>query len=271
MLWSGAHPLGVKGFEYRAKLVAVRTTLKCQVHGISAGAGIAVPMSDLFSVGGIKLLDQATRQLGEVDRWWILSLRRMLEIPEGEIDRFATPDKAQPGYRVLQTVPEIGPVLAAVLGAEIGDVHRFTRLELGSWAGLTPRHRVSDITVRRGLITRPRIPAGPLGLRRSGPADRTRPPDRSSWWAGRGPPWSQPRQGHSRPGAAPSGLLRAARRTHPSPAAGSLTCPATTLKPAFSRGVAQVMTPISTWSPALIDPDRRPCGTAPGGHQRGEA
>ena len=42
--------------RHRAKLVGLRSNLKCQVHGVLAGAGVHVPMSDLFGVGGQKLL-----------------------------------------------------------------------------------------------------------------------------------------------------------------------------------------------------------------------
>jgi hypothetical protein len=46
-------------------------------------------------------------------------------------------------------------VLAAVFVAEIGNVHRFAGApQLCSWVGLTPRHRESDTTVRRGPITK---------------------------------------------------------------------------------------------------------------------
>jgi transposase len=39
--------------------------------------------------------------------------------------------------------------------AEIGDVKRFgTSAQLCSWAGLTPKHRESDTTVRRGRISK---------------------------------------------------------------------------------------------------------------------
>ena len=52
-------------------------------------------------------------------------------------------------------VPGIGPMLAAVFVAEIGDVHRFAGpAQLCSWAGLTPRHRESDTVVHRGQITK---------------------------------------------------------------------------------------------------------------------
>jgi len=59
------------------------------------------------------------------------------------------------GYQAIQQLPGIGPVLAAVFVAEIGDVHRFTDpAHLCSWAGLTPTHRESDTVVRRGHITK---------------------------------------------------------------------------------------------------------------------
>jgi transposase len=57
-----------------------------------------------------------------------------------------------PGYRAIQKIGGIGPVLAAVFVAEIGDVIRFlTPRQLSSWAGLTPRHRESDVKVVRGI------------------------------------------------------------------------------------------------------------------------
>ena len=52
-------------------------------------------------------------------------------------------------------LPGIGLVLAAVIIAEIGDVTRFkTAAQLCSWAGLTPRHRESDVKVIRGHVTK---------------------------------------------------------------------------------------------------------------------
>jgi transposase len=59
------------------------------------------------------------------------------------------------GYQVIQQLPGIGPVLAAVITAEIGDVTRFQNAgQLCSWAGLTPRHRESDTKVARGHVTK---------------------------------------------------------------------------------------------------------------------
>jgi Transposase IS116/IS110/IS902 family len=59
------------------------------------------------------------------------------------------------GYHAIQALPGIGPVLAAVLVAEIGDITRFPHpVRLCSWAGLTSRHRESDTKVSRGHITK---------------------------------------------------------------------------------------------------------------------
>jgi transposase len=49
----------------------------------------------------------------------------------------------------------IGPVLGAVIAAEIGDITRFRKPgQLASWAGLTPRHYESDTRVIRGHVSK---------------------------------------------------------------------------------------------------------------------
>lgn len=44
--------------RHRAKLVALRSSLKCQVHAVLAACGVQVPMSDLFGAGGQGLLER---------------------------------------------------------------------------------------------------------------------------------------------------------------------------------------------------------------------
>src|SRR3954466_1243317 len=44
--------------RHRAKLVALRSNVKCQVHAVLAGCGVTVTMSDLFGVAGQDLLDR---------------------------------------------------------------------------------------------------------------------------------------------------------------------------------------------------------------------
>jgi transposase len=143
--------------RHRSKLVAVRSGLKAQVHAVLAKQGVAVAMSDLFGTAGGKLLDGL--RLDPAYQARILSLRRLIEALDFEIDVIARRTAAQlaahPGYRAVQAIDGVGPVLAAIFVAEIGDVSRFHRpQQLCSWAGLTPRHRESDTTVHRGRITK---------------------------------------------------------------------------------------------------------------------
>lgn len=143
--------------RHRAKLVAMRAHCKAEIHGVLAKCGIQVSMTDLFGVAGTALLDRV--QLPGVYRGRIDSLRRLMEIVEFEIDVFADLVRgrlaADPGYVAVQTIPGIGPTLAAVFVAEIGDVHRFAGPDkLASWCGLTPKHHESDSHVHRGRITK---------------------------------------------------------------------------------------------------------------------
>jgi transposase len=143
--------------RHRCKLVALRSGLKAQVHAVLAKQGVKVAVSDLFGVGGTKLLDELA--LDPPFQARILSLRRLIDAFTFEIDTLAKRTGGQlsrhPGFRAVQTIPGVGPVLAAVFVAEIGDVARFSRpQQLCSWAGMTPRHRESDTKVHRGRITK---------------------------------------------------------------------------------------------------------------------
>lgn len=143
--------------RHRAKLVALRSGCKCQVHAVLAKLGIQVPMSDLFAQPGLDLLAHVQAPAPYVAR--IASLQRVIEALDVEVDLFARLARgklaADPGYRAVQTIPGIGPILGAVFVAEIGDVHRFPDPQhLASWAGLTPKHHESDRHVHRGRITK---------------------------------------------------------------------------------------------------------------------
>jgi transposase len=143
--------------RYRCKLVALRSGLKAQVHAVLAKQGVRVAVSDLFGVGGQKLLDDL--RLDAPFQARVLSLRRLIEALTFEIDivtkRVGAQLSGHGGYRAIQAIHGVGPVLAAIFVVEIGDISRFTRpQQLCSWAGLTPRHHESDTTVHRGRITK---------------------------------------------------------------------------------------------------------------------
>lgn len=143
--------------RYRCKLVALRSGLKAQVHAVLAKQGVHVPVSDLFGAAGSQLLDQL--ELDAPFHGRVHSLRRLVEAFSFEIDLWAKSISAalagHRGYTAVQAIPGVGPVLAAVFVAEIGEVGRFSRpQQLCSWAGMTPRHRESDTKIHRGRITK---------------------------------------------------------------------------------------------------------------------
>jgi transposase len=185
-------PPAVRGLReavrHRCKLVAIRSGLKAQVHSVLASRGERG--GDRPVQGG---RSAAARRLGAgravcrpgdlaapVDRRVHLRDRRA-----GPAHRRGL--HGHRGFHAIQAIEGVGPVLAAVFVAEIGDVHRFTRpQQLCSWAGMTPRHRESDTKVHRGRITKQgnhlvrwaaveavqRVHGGPLGATRARIAER---------------------------------------------------------------------------------------------------
>jgi transposase len=175
--------------RHRAKLVSLRSGLKAQVHAVLAKQGVRVAVSDLFGVGGQQLLDRLELDAPYAAR--VDSLRRLIDAFTFEIDVLARRTAAQlrghRGYQAIQAIDGVGPLLAAVFVAEIGDVTRFSRPDqLCSWAGMTPRHRESDTKVHRGRITKQgnnlvrwaaveavqRLHSGPVGATRARLAER---------------------------------------------------------------------------------------------------
>jgi transposase len=143
--------------RHRAKLVHLRTSLRCQVHAVLAGQGVPVSVSDLFGVAGTKLLDEPA--LPKAYRYRVDSLRRLITVFDAEIDAAARLTRERlskdPCYVAVQTIPGVGQILGSIFVAEIGEVSRFPGpAQLASWAGLTPKHHESDTTVHRGRITK---------------------------------------------------------------------------------------------------------------------
>jgi transposase len=143
--------------RYRIKLVHLRSGCKDQVHAVLAKLGIPVTCSDLFGAWGSQWLDGLA--LPQPYAGKTASLRALISELDSEVtvldsviaDLLARHD----GYRALLELPGIGPVLGAVIVAEIGDIRRFRSPgQLACWAGLTPRHYESDTKVIRGHISK---------------------------------------------------------------------------------------------------------------------
>jgi transposase len=145
-----AHPLGVKAFTYRR---------------VKNDERDSADLADLLRMGRLPeawIAPQEMRELREITRYRqkLVHLRTSCKdqvhgvlAKLGEV--IASLLAGDRGYQVIQQLPGIGPVLAAVITAEIGDVTRFKNAgQLCSWAGLTPRHRESDTKVARGHVTK---------------------------------------------------------------------------------------------------------------------
>jgi transposase len=150
-------PAGVRALRevirYRHKLVGQRTSCKDQVHAVLAKLGVEVTHSDIFGAGGGLWLDQLVLPAPYAAK--VASLRALIGVLDGEIARLGQQAAGMlagdAGYAAVRQLDGIGPVLAAVVCAEIGDVRRFGKPgQLCSWAGLTPRHYESDVKVIRG-------------------------------------------------------------------------------------------------------------------------
>ncbi|MFE3452942.1 IS110 family transposase [Nonomuraea sp. NPDC059194] len=143
--------------RYRIKLVKLRTSCKDQVHALLAKHGIATTYKDIFGIGGRAWL--TALHLSQPYQGRLESLLRLIDTFDSEITLAEVAIAArladQPGYHAIQACDGIGPITAAIIVAEIGDITRFKRPgQLCSWAGLTPKHRESDTTVKRGHITK---------------------------------------------------------------------------------------------------------------------
>ena len=143
--------------RYRHKLSQLRTGLKSQVHAVLGKEGVIPQLVELWGPAGTQWLDD--QQLADAYHDRVVSLRRLIDHYDREIRRLDRQIHSwlrdDVGYREIQRLVGVGPVIGAVFVGEIGDVTRFpTAKHLCSWAGLTPRHRESDTTIIRGPITK---------------------------------------------------------------------------------------------------------------------
>jgi transposase len=143
--------------RYRAKLTALRTSAKAQVHAVMAKLGILPTLDDMFGPGGQRLLDEMDFPGNHGLR--VKSLRDLLEVYDRELAlverEIAGQLKDHTGYRAIQALHGVGPVTAAILVAEIGDISRLpSARHLCSWAGMTPKLHESDTKSRSGGITK---------------------------------------------------------------------------------------------------------------------
>jgi transposase len=164
--------------RHRAGLVQIRTGLKVRVRSVLGERGIAAPAS-LWTAPGQQWLDEVP--LPTTQRLMITNACRLLnEITavisevESEIRRRATPDAR---VHALMQLDGVGLITAMTVVAEVGNVARFANSrKLCSWAGLTPRVRNSDTTVRHGPVSKMGSPALRWVLGEAAQVAKRRPP-----------------------------------------------------------------------------------------------
>lgn len=145
--------------RHRTKLGQERSRIKVRIRAEMNRRGLAIDSP--FSMAGRKEL--ANLRIPAVDNFLEqLSLvgRQVKECEE----RLAAAEAKHPHIGLLQTIAGVGLYTASVAVAGLGEVSRFRDAEKAvSYAGLAPSIYQSDLTERRGGITK----RGPADLRRA--------------------------------------------------------------------------------------------------------
>ena len=143
--------------RHRLKLVQLRAVVRNTTHHVLFRTGHQRAVSDLFGVSGRNWLRELP--LDPVDRNIVArnlaaadSFNSLIADADRELRDTLLP---HPAYALLQTIPGVGPLIAAICIAEIGDVKRFpSAKQVVSYAGLVPSEYSSGGKVRRSHITR---------------------------------------------------------------------------------------------------------------------
>jgi transposase len=142
--------------RHRVHLVRLRTLLRNRIHAIVADHGHDRRGGYWSGPGrawlGSLELPAVSRELVEDDLDLIDALQDRIDRLDWEIRQRARSD---PRVKVLTQLPGVGPFIALVILAEIGDASRFgSARKLASWAGLTPTVRGSDRVAHYGHISK---------------------------------------------------------------------------------------------------------------------
>jgi len=133
----------------RIVLVHMRTSLKNRIHATFAKYAITFEeVSDLFGIRGRQLVEKRLEELPPETRHSVEEQLKLLDQLQQQIgqaeQRIRQVIKITPEIQLLMSLPGIGPILAVLIGFEIGDVARFgDAAHLASYAGTVPRVKSS--------------------------------------------------------------------------------------------------------------------------------
>lgn len=140
----------------RHALVRTRTALINQLRAVLLRQGVAdarrlARTTDDGWLSTFAIPPRATASIATL-REVLAVVRTTAARVEAEVRRVAVAD---PIAQRLQALRGVGPLLAVMIRAEIGEVHRFpTGAHLASYAGLVPRVEASAGRIRYGRITK---------------------------------------------------------------------------------------------------------------------
>jgi transposase len=143
--------------RHRQRLVRDVTRMKNRIHMLLMKNNIAIPVSDLFGVKGMKYLkdiDLPNYHQQQLQSYLTVydCLNEQIQPLTKRIRKLAQKD---PMAQLLMTIPGIGPLTAMFIIAEIEDISRFPSYRnLSSYAGLVPCLDASADKSRTGRITK---------------------------------------------------------------------------------------------------------------------
>ena len=164
--------------RFRLHLVRHRSALKNRIHATLIAFGHPCPVSDLFGVGGRRLLERlalpaAWRETLETSLSLVDELDAEITGCEHELRRLGAD---HPYVPLLTTIPGIAWTLGYTIAAEIGDIARFpTPVKLVGYSGLCPRVYQSGRARPARAAQEERVPLPALGADRGRPARRQKP------------------------------------------------------------------------------------------------
>jgi len=135
-----------------------RTRLKNRIHATFTRYGrLFKETSDLFGKKGREQLSKELAHLPDHTRWMTQVMLNQLDQTEEQIaqveKRLEAVLRASPEMALLRSLPGIGPILAAVIMLELGQIDRFEAADhYASYAGTTPRLWASADKRRHGKL-----------------------------------------------------------------------------------------------------------------------
>lgn len=143
--------------RYRQSLVYIRSSIKNRIHSVIDYYGIQQSFSDLFGKEGRQFLQQLElpRLQHSIINNYLSVIDELSVLINKAEARLRKQLKTDSRVKLLMTIPGIGIIIAHIILAEIGDIHRFkNRHRLARYIGIVPSLHQSGQILYHGRITK---------------------------------------------------------------------------------------------------------------------